>query len=167
MTLTNTSEFSAMDAYFMQRALQCARRGGEENEVPVGAILVHSEKIIAEAWNAPIKTVDPTSHAEILAIRKAAEQLNNYRLVDSTLYVTLEPCAMCAGAIVQARIARVVFAAFDERAGSVESVFPILTSKKLNHHVICQGGLYAQESISLLRDFFQKKRQKIQVPHED
>src|SRR3974390_3366302 len=113
------------DAPFMSRALELARRAQAEGEVPVGAVITMNHEIIAEGWNRPISACDPTAHAEIVAMREAATKLGSYRLLDTTLYVTLEPCAMCAGAIVHARVKRVVYGALDPRAGAVESIFDI------------------------------------------
>jgi tRNA(adenine34) deaminase len=146
------------DLHFMQLALDDARAAAEEGEVPIGAILVRNDEIIARAGNRTIRDSDPTAHAEIVVIRETARLIGNYRLADTTLYVTLEPCAMCAGAIIQARIPRVVYAADDPKGGAFRSCFEILTSAKLNHKVIVTAGLLAQDSASLLQAFFSSRR---------
>jgi len=142
----------------MQRALALADHAAATGEVPVGAVLVRDGEELGAGWNAPVGSNDPTAHAEVMALRAAAEAAGNYRLPGSTLYATMEPCPMCAGAIVQARVARVVYAARDERWGAVESVFEILGSRRLNHHVDCQGGLLAEESATRLKTFFEARR---------
>jgi len=149
------------DQYFMRRALELARQAEAAGEVPVGAVLVRDGRIIGEGYNQPIGRHDPTAHAEVMALRAAGEKAHNYRLPDSTLYVTLEPCPMCAGAIVHARVGRVVFAASDPRSGAAGSVFDLLPSdKRFNHYTACEGGLLADESSQLLRDFFRARRVK-------
>jgi tRNA(adenine34) deaminase len=142
----------------MQRALALADHAAAAGEVPVGAVLVRDGEELGAGWNAPVARNDPTAHAEIVALRAAGAAAGNYRLPGSTLYATMEPCPMCAGAIVQARVARVVYAAKDERWGAVESVFDILGSRRLNHHVDCEGGLLAEESTRRLKDFFAARR---------
>jgi tRNA(adenine34) deaminase len=144
--------------FFMQRALELAKTAEKNNEVPVGAVLVHENKIIAEGWNQPITSCDPTAHAEIVAVREGAKKLNNYRLNQTTLFVTLEPCAMCVGALVHARVQRVVFGAFDPKAGAVQSVFPLGTANQFNHKVIFEGGILEKECGEVLSRFFKKKR---------
>ena len=146
------------DLEFMQLALDEARASAEAGEVPIGAVLVHNEKVLAGSGNRTIRDNDPTAHAEIVAIRKASHALGNYRLADTTLYVTLEPCAMCAGAIIQARIPRLVYAADDPKGGAVRSCFEILTSSKLNHRVEVSSGVLASDSASLLQSFFASRR---------
>ncbi len=144
---------------FMQRALQLARRAADEGEVPVGAVLVKQGLVIGEGYNQPITHQDPTAHAEIQALRAGAARLNNYRLPDTTLYVTLEPCVMCAGAIIHARVAKVIYAAKDPRAGAAGSMFDLLPSdRRFNHATLCEGGLEAAASSQLLRDFFRARR---------
>lgn len=150
--------FSAFDQYCMQRALALATQAQAHGEVPVGAILALNDGIIAEGYNQPIVDCDPTAHAEIMALRLGAERLQNYRLINTTLYCTLEPCCMCAGAMIHARVARVVYATHDPRAGAGGSVFNILQSPVLNHRVVVESGLFAEESSRLLKVFFQKKR---------
>jgi len=146
------------DQYWMQRALKQAELGAEKEEVPIGAILVKDNEIISAAYNQPIASIDPTAHAEILCIRKAAKIIDNYRLLDTTLYVTLEPCSMCAGAIIQARIPRVVFGAEEPRSGAAGSIFNILQNPLLNHRVEVQSGVMADESAEILRAFFKARR---------
>lgn len=146
------------DLLFMQRALELARQAEAIGEVPVGALLVADGQVIGEGYNQPIRSNDPTAHAEIIALRAAAQKRGNYRLNDCTLYVTLEPCPMCAGALLQARVKRVVFAAHDKRAGAGGSVLQVLRHPQLNH--ICQltPGVLADEAQQVLTRFFQKKR---------
>lgn len=146
------------DQSFMRRALELANRSQASGEVPVGAVLVHQEVVLGEGWNAPVDASDPTAHAEIAALRQASARLRNYRLPGATLYVTLEPCAMCAGAIVLARIARLVFAARDIRFGAVRSKFRLADSELLNHRVSVEEGLFAAEAAALLIRFFQPRR---------
>jgi len=147
------------DLAFMRHALALARRAEAAGEVPVGAVLVRDGRIIGEGSNQPIGRHDPTAHAEVLALRDAGARVQNYRLPGSTLYVTLEPCPMCAGAIVHARVARVVFAACDPRSGAAGSVFDLLPSdSRFNHRTRCEGGLLAEEAGQLLRDFFRTRR---------
>ena len=142
----------------MRRAIELARRGEEEGEVPVGAVLVAGGAIVGEGWNRPIAAADPTAHAEIQAMRAASAALRNYRLLDSTLYVTLEPCPMCVGAIFHARVGRVVFGAKDPKTGAAGSVVDLFAEGKLNHHATVEGGLLADECGELLRRFFAAKR---------
>ncbi len=143
---------------FMQRALELARHAATLGEVPVGAVVVRDGELIGEGWNQPIVTHDPTAHAEIVALRAAAQRVQNYRLTDATLYVTLEPCAMCAGAIVHARIARVVFGAADPKAGAGGSVFNLLAHARLNHRAAVVGGVLQAPCASLLQAFFEARR---------
>lgn len=148
------------DEVFMQRALALARRAEAEGEVPVGALVVLDGEVVGEGWNQPIGASDATAHAEIQALRTACARLGNYRLTGAALYVTLEPCAMCAGAIVHARVGRVVYGADDPRAGAVASVFRIFDETRLNHRVAYTGGVGAGESAALLRAFFRGRRKK-------
>ena len=150
--------FSEIDHHMMQRAMSLAETAAENNEVPVGAVLLLNEKIIGEGWNQPIKKCDPTAHAEIMALREAANAIKNYRLLNTTLYVTLEPCAMCVGAIVHARIKRVVFGAYDFKSGAVMSALSLHEAKAFNHQVIYEGGLMAKECGEMLSELFRKKR---------
>lgn len=149
---------SDADLPFMARALELAREAERAGEVPVGAVIVKDGAIVAEGWNRPISTNDPTAHAEIVALRAAAQNLSTYRLLDTTLYVTLEPCAMCAGAMVHARVKRLVYAATDPRAGAAGSVFNIVQHAALNHRLECDGGVMAEECGALLRGFFVSRR---------
>ena len=142
----------------MQRALALAAQAEAEHEVPVGAVLVSNYEIIGEGYNHPIATCDPTAHAEIEALRQASRRVRNYRLPGSTLYVTLEPCAMCAGALVNARVERLVFAARDLRFGAVRSKFGLADSDLLNHRLRVEEGLYAVEAGDMLARFFQLRR---------
>lgn len=142
----------------MGLALELARQGAQAGEVPVGALVVLEGRIIGEGWNRPVSTHDPTAHAEIVALRAAAETLNNYRLPGATLYVTLEPCVMCSGAIMHARIARVVFGASDPKTGACGSTVDLFAEKRLNHHATVRGGVLAEESVVLLQEFFARRR---------
>ncbi len=142
----------------MRQALREAQRAWREQEVPVGAVVVQGGRVVARAHNRPIQLNDPTAHAEILALRRAARRLGNYRLTACTLYVTIEPCAMCVGAIVQARLERVVFGANDPKAGACGSALAILNHPKLNHHIEVSRGVLAEDCASILRDFFHQRR---------
>lgn len=146
------------DELFMREALRLAEQGAALGEVPVGAVLVQDGAIIGRGFNSPISLSDPSAHAEVQAIRDASMQLQNYRLPDTTLYVTLEPCHMCAGLIVHARVARVVFAAHEPRAGALESQGCFFSQPFLNHRVDMKGGVLAQESAQMLRAFFKARR---------
>lgn len=146
------------DLYYMQLALDEARASAAAGEVPIGAVLVHNDTVLARAGNRTIRDNDPTAHAEIIVIREAARLLGNYRLAGTVLYVTLEPCAMCAGAIVQARVPRLVYAADDPKGGAFRSCFELLTSPKLNHQVEVTSGILAEESGALLQSFFASRR---------
>jgi tRNA(adenine34) deaminase len=151
--------FSTEDEAYMRRALQLAEHARDaENEVPVGAVLVHDGQIVGLGWNRNITLHDPTAHAEIMALRAAGEKVANYRIVGATLYVTLEPCAMCAMALVHARIGRVVYGTIDPKTGAAGSVFDTLVSDRHNHRIEVQGGLLADASATLLRDFFRARR---------
>lgn len=146
------------DERWMRHALALARRAQSEGEVPVGAVLVQNDVAIGEGWNRPIGTHDPSAHAEMLAMRAAAQQVGNYRLVGSTLYVTLEPCVMCAGAIIHARVSRLVFGANDPKAGGVHSVYDVIANPRLNHRLEWTGGILEAECATTLRDFFRARR---------
>jgi tRNA(adenine34) deaminase len=148
------------DQEFMGYALELAKHAEKNGEVPVGAIITLNDEIIAEGWNQPISSCDPTAHAEIIAMRAAAKHLGNYRLLNTTLYVTLEPCAMCVGAMVHARVKRLVFGAYDSRVGAVTSVLQIPATKELNHRLAWEGGVMADECSELLSKFFQVRRNK-------
>jgi tRNA(adenine34) deaminase len=146
------------DVYWMKRALKLARRAMQKGEVPVGAVIVMENALVAEGNNSPITLRDPTAHAEIMAIRRAGQVINNYRLPGSTLYVTLEPCVMCAGAMIHARIERLVYGAPDPRTGAAGSVFNLVQAKQINHRLNVVGGILGDECAALLRDFFQLRR---------
>jgi len=146
------------DVDFMHRALDLAQRAALDNEVPVGAVLVLGDRVIGEGWNRPIADHDPTAHAEIVALRSGAQQLRNYRLERTTLYVTLEPCAMCMGAALNARVARVVFGAWDQKAGACGSVVDLTRQPKRIHKIDVFGGVCSDESAALLRRFFEARR---------
>jgi tRNA(adenine34) deaminase len=135
-----------------------AKKAESVNEVPVGAVVVMKNEIVGEGFNCPIVTSDPTAHAEIIALKQAAQKLQNYRLPQATLYVTLEPCVMCVGAMLHARIGRLVFGASDPKIGAITGVFKILDEKRLNHRIAFQGGILAAECGKILSDFFQNKR---------
>jgi tRNA(adenine34) deaminase len=142
----------------MREALRLARAGAEAGEVPVGAVVAMAGEIVGRGWNSPVARHDPTAHAEILALREAAANIGNYRLEGATLYATLEPCAMCAGALVAARVARLVFGARDLRFGGVRSKFQIADSDLLNHRVEVVENVLPVECVTLLRDFFEQRR---------
>ncbi len=146
------------DESWMGKALNLAQYAESAGEVPVGAVLVINGEHIAEGWNQPISKNDPSAHAEIIALRAAGQLSNNYRLVDSTLYFTLEPCVMCAGAIINARVARVVFGAYDPKAGAAGSVFDVLSSNRLNHSPEVYGGVLESQCADQLQSFFKDKR---------
>ena len=143
----------------MRHALQLARCAEQQGEVPVGAVIVKEGRLIGQGWNRPIGGHDPTAHAEIMALREAATKIENYRLSDTTIYVTLEPCVMCAGAIIHARVRRVVYGAPDPKAGAAGSVFDTLLSRRFNHQVICDGGILQAECSQVLVNFFKARRQ--------
>ncbi len=149
-----------LDDFFMRHALTLAREAGDAGEVPVGAVVVKEGEIVGRGFNAPISRHDPTAHAEITALRAAAERLGNYRLPGCSLYVTLEPCAMCMGAIFHARIARVVFGAADPKTGACGSVIDLAAEARLNHHAEVTGGVLAGECGGLLSGFFAQRRGK-------
>ena len=142
----------------MRQAIDQARNAATVGEVPVGAVLVREGRVVATGYNQPIGSHDPTAHAEIRAMRAAAELLGNYRLLDCDLYVTLEPCAMCAGAIMHARIARLVFGARDPKTGACGSVVDLMAEPRLNHHTEVEGGVLADECGALLSEFFAERR---------
>ncbi len=146
------------DFYFMRQALALAEAAAQCGEVPVGAVLVHEGRVIGCGSNRPIASHDPSAHAEIVALREGARRLDNYRLLNCTLYVTLEPCIMCAGAIIHARIQRLVYGTRDPKTGAAGSVFDIFGSGRVNHVVAVEGGLLAEESAALLKAFFKTRR---------
>lgn len=152
---------SLQDEVFMREALALAREAASFDEVPVGAVVVLNGQIVGRGFNQPIGRKDPTAHAEVMALRDAAKNLGNYRLPECELFVTLEPCAMCTGAMFHARIARVVFGAKDLKTGVAGSVFDLYADKKLNHHARVEGGVLAEECSRLLSDFFASKRQRV------
>ncbi len=147
------------DEHWLRQAIALAERAAAEGEVPVGAVLVRDDAVIGEGWNRPIGEHDASAHAEIRALRDAGHRVDNYRLPNSTLYVTLEPCVMCAGAIIHARVARVVYGATDPKAGACGSVFDLLPSdSRFNHRTHCTGGVLAEPCGTLLREFFRARR---------
>ncbi len=146
------------DEAWMRRALELAARAQAEGEVPVGALVVRDEKVLGEGWNQPVVLRDPTAHAEVLAMRSAAQAVGDYRLAGTTLYVTLEPCPMCAAAIAHARIARLVFGAWDPRQGAAGSAFNLVTAPAMNHRVDSFGGVLSDECGALLKRFFAARR---------
>ena len=146
------------DRRFMRRALELAQHAAANDEVPVGAVIVNDGEIIAEGWNCPIGTHDATAHAEIRALRKAGDWLQTYRLLDTTLYVTLEPCAMCAGAMIHARVKRLVFGAPDPKSGACGSVLDVTGCDALNHRIEVEGGVLASDCGAQLREFFARRR---------
>jgi tRNA(adenine34) deaminase len=153
------------DSYYMELALQQATLAPLVDEVPIGAVLVYKNEVLSAAHNYREILKDPTAHAEMIVIRKAAEQLKTWRLTDAALYVTLEPCPMCAGAIVQARIARLVFGAWDPKAGACGSILDIPAERRLNHRVHVTGGMFEQKSRALLQEFFRDKRDNASEKH--
>ena len=153
-----TGEALRSDELWMEEALRCAQRALEMDEVPVGAIVVCDGKIIARGWNRNIADADPTAHAEIVALREAGATVGNHRLGDCELFVTIEPCPMCAGAMVHARIPRLVYGADDPKAGAVHSVMQVLNHPQLNHELEVRGGVLAGRSAELLQTFFKKRR---------
>lgn len=146
------------DIVFMKEALKCAKKALLYGEVPIGAVIVKDCKIIAKGYNKNIKNTDTTAHAEIIALRKACKKLNNYRLNGCTVYVTVEPCAMCAGALIWARVKKIVFGAYDAKAGACGSVFNIVSEKKLNHKIEVSSGLLNKECATIMKEFFKNKR---------
>jgi tRNA(adenine34) deaminase len=149
---------AARDEHWMRHAMLLARRAELVGEVPVGAVVVQNDRIIGEGWNRPIGSHDPSAHAEMIALRAAAQRLQNYRTLDTTLYVTLEPCTMCAGAIIHARVSRLVFGADDPKAGAVHSAYDIIAQPRLNHRVEWRGGVLGTECGDRLRAFFRARR---------
>lgn len=146
------------DTRWMQRALELARHAEAEGEVPVGAVIVLNGEIIGEGWNHPISSQDATAHAEIMALRQACQSQQNYRLPGADIFVTLEPCVMCAGALVHARINRLVYATREPKTGAAGSCVDVFSLPNLNHRVQCESGLLAEQSSSMLRDFFRARR---------
>lgn len=156
--LTNFDNPLQLHDRWMHHALNQARIAFEVDEVPVGAIIVHNERIIGEGYNQRESLNDPTAHAEMIAITQAAESIDSWRLLECTMYVTLEPCTMCAGAIVQARLPRVVYGATDPKGGACDTLFQITSDVRLNHQALVMGGVLQDECGMLLREFFRKQR---------
>ncbi len=154
----NPDATAATDLRWMQRALELAAVAEAAGEVPIGAVLVRDDALIAEGWNQPIQAHDPTAHAEIVALRRAGQSLANYRLPGTTLYVTLEPCPMCIGAMIHARVGRLVFAASDPKTGAAGSAFELLQDPRHNHRIEVTAGVMAAEAAALLRAFFRARR---------
>ena len=158
MALTNNKAKTKNDIVFMQRAYELAQEAEKHNEIPVGAVIVHQGKVIGEGFNQSILLNDPSAHAEMIAIRQAGQYLNNYRLIDCTLYVTLEPCPMCAGLLVHSRIKRLVYACPDLKTGAAGSIFNLVGTSQLNHQVVVENGIMAEQCSSLLSEFFKRRR---------
>lgn len=158
MAVDLLADLNDLDHFFMGFALHEARRAQAAQEVPIGAVVVIDNQIIGSGHNQPISLNDPTAHAEIIALRTAAQRLGNYRLTEATLYVTVEPCAMCAGALVNARIKRLVYGATDQRAGGVATIFQICTNSSLNHRVEITPGVAAEAGRALMQSFFRQRR---------
>ena len=154
---------SVSDLVFMQRAFELAQQAEQLNEIPVGAVVVHQNKIIGEGFNQSIMLNDPSAHAEMLAIRQAGKHLNNYRLLDCTLYVTLEPCPMCAGLLVHSRIKRLVYASTDLKTGAAGSAFNLVCNEQLNHQVIVTNGIMQVQCSQLLSAFFKRRRSERKI----
>ncbi len=150
--------YTPFDQYYMQQALELARHAAQQDEVPVGAVLVHEDKIIGMGWNQPIARHDPSAHAEMVALRAGGLQLENYRLLNTTLYVTLEPCAMCLGTIIHARVSRLVYGAKDPKTGMLGGALNLLDILPWSHPLTVEGGLLAAQSTELLQDFFKSRR---------
>lgn len=146
------------DIKWMEKALELARKAEAAGEVPVGAVLVKDDQLIAEGWNQPISSHDATSHAEIMAMREAGNKLNNYRLIGTTMYVTLEPCSMCVGAMIHARVSKVVYGAAEPRTGALGGAFNLLDANQHNHIFTVEPGVKAEESTALLQNFFKSRR---------
>ena len=157
------SQEPASDEFWMEEALRCAPRALECNEVPVGAVVVLEEKIIGRGWNRNITDADPTAHAEIIALREAAAHVGNHRLLNCELFSTIEPCAMCAGAMIHARIKRLVYGAEDPKAGAAHSVLEVLNHPRLNHQMEVRAGVLANRCAELLQDFFRTRRSQQRI----
>jgi len=157
--MTNDQQFD--DEKYMRRAIELAKQGEQLGEVPVGAVIVSGGKVIGEGFNKPITSHDPTAHAEIVALRMAAEHARNYRVVDSTLYVTLEPCTMCVGALIHSRISRLVFGTTEPKAGAVVSQSQLLDVPYFNHRILSEGGVLAEQCQHQLSDFFRRRREEL------
>jgi len=163
MPLPDANPLTTEDERYMTAALDLARSAGSADEVPVGAVVVMDGEIVGRGFNQPIGRHDPTAHAEVMALRAAAAHLGNYRMPGATLYVTLEPCVMCAGAIMHARVARVVFGARDPKTGAAGSVVDLFAEGRLNHHAVIEGGVLAAQCGALLSGFFAARRTKTAV----
>ena len=161
--MLKSSDPMELDEYWMRRAMAQAHLAAEMNEVPVGAVLVKDGALLAQGHNLSITSSDPTAHAEIVVLRQASKSCDNYRLPGTTLYVTLEPCSMCLGAMLHARVERLVFAASDSKTGAAGSVIDIPSVPELNHHLSVVSGVLAETCASLLRDFFKSKRQQSKI----
>lgn len=148
------------DEHWMNHALELAKKAEAAGEVPVGAVVVLNDELIAEGWNQPISAADPTAHAEIIALRAAGRKLDNYRLLDTELYVTLEPCPMCVGAMLHARVKRVIYAASDPKTGALGGTYDLLNSVRHNHSFMVTSGVLAEQSRQMLQRFFRERRQK-------
>ncbi len=158
--MAESNRLESPEQHWMRHALLLAQRAGREGEVPIGAVVVKDGRVIGEGWNRPIAECDPSAHAEMQALRAAGKHIGNYRLCDTVLYVTLEPCTMCAGAIIHARVGRVVFGAHDPKTGAAGSVFDVLTSERYNHRVACEGGVLEADCSAMLTRFFRVRRGK-------
>jgi len=156
--MMNDKASNTSDEFWMQEALRSAQRALESGEVPVGAVVVHAGEIVGRGWNRNLTDSDPTAHAEIIALRQAGEHLGNHRMGDCELFVTIEPCPMCAGALVHSRVKRVVYGADDPKAGAIRSVMEVLNHPKLNHRTEVRGGVLAGRSAELLQSFFRSRR---------
>ena len=159
MPTPDTQQVTQQDTRWMQHALALAQKAAAAGEVPVGAVVVREGEVLGEGWNQPISGNDPTAHAEVVALRAAAQQAANYRLTGSTLYVTLEPCLMCTGAMVHARVERLVFGAFDSKRGAAGSQFDAFAAPGLNHRVTVTGGVLADDCAAMLQGFFRERRE--------
>ena len=160
----NDNSTPISDEFWMEEALRVAQRALDAGEVPVGAIVIRAGKIVGRGWNRNLTDVDPTAHAEILALREAGARVGNHRLVDCELFATIEPCAMCAGAMVHARLKRLVYGADDPKAGAVHSVLQVLNHPQLNHQMEVSRGVLAQRCADLLQSFFRKRREEQKQP---
>ena len=158
--IVSSEPTDAQDELFMEAALRAAARALEAGEVPVGAVIVSEGKVIAEGWNLNLTGNDPTAHAEVVALRKAGTLVGNHRLEDCELFATIEPCAMCAGALIHARIKRLVYGAVDPKAGAVHSVLQVINHPQLNHRIDVRGGVLAGRCAEILQDFFRQRRQE-------
>lgn len=154
-------DLQTQDEKYMHRAIELAAQGEQLGEVPVGAVIVCNDEIIGEGFNQPITSHDPTAHAEIVALRKASQHIKNYRVIDSTIYVTLEPCTMCVGALVHARIGRLVFGTIEPKAGAVVSQSQLLDATYFNHRIAMQSGVLVSECQHQLSDFFRRRREEL------